>query len=94
MPSAWSSTLPARTLLPVVDGGQEWRDRAACRLSDPALFYAEKGENPAVAEARRICAGCPVKGPCLDFALATREQHGIWGGLTRNERRDLRRTAA
>jgi WhiB family redox-sensing transcriptional regulator len=37
--------------------------------------------------AKAICAGCPVQPQCLDHALAIQEPHGIWGGLTENERR-------
>lgn len=39
--------------------------------------------------AKMICASCPVRQPCLDYAISIREPHGIWGGLNENERRQL-----
>jgi WhiB family redox-sensing transcriptional regulator len=70
-----------------------WHDRAACARPDvdPEWFFPEKGG--AAAPAKRICADCPVKAPCLADALATRDEHGIRGGLTVRERRRLQRRA-
>lgn len=39
--------------------------------------------------AKEICTECCVRDACLEYALSIREQHGIWGGLTENERREL-----
>ena len=70
-----------------------WQWRAACRGEDATLFFppnhAENREERAVRErrAKTICARCPVRIDCLEYALRTREQHGIWGGLTETERR-------
>jgi WhiB family redox-sensing transcriptional regulator len=74
---------------------EAWPRRAACRGRDAASFYP-----PAASEtrterdarelrAKTICAGCPVQVPCLEFALDSREPHGIWGGLTEAERQAL-----
>jgi WhiB family redox-sensing transcriptional regulator len=41
--------------------------------------------------ARRICADCPVKAPCLEYALANRIDHGVWGGTSERERRRILR---
>jgi WhiB family redox-sensing transcriptional regulator len=82
-------------LLDPVDG---WQAEAACRWvientgEDP--FYSTDDEPQPVIFARqrrakRICAPCPVRLECLRYALETREPHGIWGGLTVTERRDL-----
>jgi WhiB family transcriptional regulator, redox-sensing transcriptional regulator len=69
----------------------DWRQQARCRGADSELFYPA-GEDLAAAEpAKRICARCPVREPCLEYALATREKHGVWGGLTERERRRVLR---
>jgi WhiB family transcriptional regulator, redox-sensing transcriptional regulator len=65
-----------------------WRYQAACRGTDLSVFFPGRGE-PA-GPARRICAGCPVRQPCLDYALSHAITHGIWGGLTERDRRPLR----
>ena len=64
-----------------------WRQQAACRGTDLDLFFPERGE-PA-GPARQVCARCPVRRPCLEYALSNRITHGIWGGLTERERRPL-----
>lgn len=69
-----------------------WTQRAACRGIDPNLFHPERGE--ATAPAKAVCARCPVRHDCLVYALATIQQHGIWGGLSERERRPLRSAIA
>jgi WhiB family transcriptional regulator, redox-sensing transcriptional regulator len=66
----------------------DWRDRAACRGADLSVFFPGRGES--AEPARRICANCPVRQECLEFALSHGEVHGIWGGLTVRDRRALR----
>src|ERR1043166_5981822 len=70
-----------------------WRLRAACRAHDPELFFplhTARGSQAHRAEpGKRICARCPVARDCLSWALRHAEDHGIWGGLTRHERRGL-----
>jgi len=61
-----------------------WRARAACRGTNPALFYDLHPE--AVAAAKTVCAGCPVRGTCERHALAAGEEFGVWGGLAADER--------
>jgi WhiB family redox-sensing transcriptional regulator len=71
-----------------------WRDRAACRRADPELFFPITAVGPAldqIAHAKRLCLGCPVRRPCLDWALRHDIQFGIWGGLTEDDRRAVRR---
>ena len=65
-----------------------WRELAACRGADLGLFFPGRGES--AAPARRICAGCPVCEPCLDYALSNGITHGIWGGLAERDRRTTR----
>ena len=65
-----------------------WRYLAACRGTDLQVFFPGRGE-PAE-PARQICAGCPVRQPCLDYALSHAITYGIWGGLTERDPRPLR----
>lgn len=73
-----------------------WRQRGACRGLDPDVFYPPTDDEADAAKA--VCAECPVREPCLEFALSTREAEGIWGGTTARERRRIlrqrRKTAA
>ena len=64
-----------------------WRQNAACRGIDPAIFYPPSEEE--AEEAKAICAACPVRQACLEYALAARERDGVWGGATERERRRL-----
>jgi hypothetical protein len=75
----------------------DWRSRAACRETDPELFFPEGVQGPALQVANRakqICALCPVRMPCLDWALAYGAAFGIWGGRTEQERRADRLSGA
>ena len=69
----------------------DWRQDGACRGADVNVFFPETEDDEAVAPAKAICASCPVRVECLEFALATRQDDGVWGGLTETERRRLRR---
>jgi WhiB family redox-sensing transcriptional regulator len=55
------------------------------------MFFPERGES--TADAKGVCAICPVQASCLDHAMATRERFGIWGGTSERERRRLRSAA-
>ena len=74
-----------------------WQFSAACRGTDTALFFApnyfeRKGEKDGrEARAKAICARCPVRIECLEYALKIREPHGVWGGMNEVERRTLLR---
>ncbi|TNY38169.1 WhiB family transcriptional regulator [Thermomonospora catenispora] len=74
---------------------KHWTDDAICRGADPELFYPINYSVPVmveqVREAKFICAQCPVRAECLDWALRAGEPDGIWGGTTPEERRYLRR---
>ena len=70
---------------------QSWQEQALCAETDPEAFFPEKGGS--TREAKKICTGCEVKAQCLEYALATDERFGIWGGLAERERRRLRRRA-
>jgi WhiB family redox-sensing transcriptional regulator len=71
-----------------------WRSQAACRGAAPGLFFPDgrqPGYREQVAEAKAICAACPVREPCRTWALAHPPERGVWGGLTERERRALRK---
>lgn len=71
----------------------DWRHRAACREEDPELFFPLSEMGPGArqaAEAKAVCARCPVRAECLDYALENGLDHGIFGGLTEEERRRVR----
>jgi WhiB family transcriptional regulator, redox-sensing transcriptional regulator len=78
---------------PTWDLNLVWQSDAGCRGSDANLFFSpthvETKEERASRESRAksICEACAVRRACLDFAIVTREPHGIWGGLNELERR-------
>ncbi|MHB8295684.1 MAG: WhiB family transcriptional regulator [Acidimicrobiales bacterium] len=81
--------------------GDRWQSYAACKGPLAPIFFppshAERREerDEREAQAKAICAVCPVTKDCLEYAIAIREPHGIWGGLTEIERRaELDRRAA
>lgn len=68
-----------------------WTERAGCIGSDPDLFFPGRGESCAPAKA--ICAPCPVRSECLDYARRWNISFGVWGGTSERERRQLPRTS-
>lgn len=87
----WTRTAPAEI--------PEWYDHAACRGSDPDIFFPEtlsqgRPRDDASDDAKAICNMCDVKDICLDYALALSnadDPYGVWGGMTPKERRAARR---
>ena len=73
----------------------DWRNVASCRDTDPDLFFPIGTTGPALEQieaARGVCMECPAQEPCLEFALATNQESGVWGGTSEEERRKLRRS--
>lgn len=71
----------------------DWREQASCRRSHPDLFFPVGKSSSAdeqVAEAKRVCESCDVMASCLEFALKTDQEAGVWGGTSEGERRRLR----
>lgn len=73
----------------------DWRESAVCRQVDAEIFFPTAGKNGLryaveVATAKRVCRDCPVRFQCLEWALEHLE-YGIAGGLTEDERAELRR---
>jgi WhiB family redox-sensing transcriptional regulator len=65
-----------------------WHADGLCNQTDPEAFYPEKdGDNGRAA--RRVCAACPVRDTCLEDALEREEPHGIWGGMSAQQRRAI-----
>ena len=74
-----------------------WRNLATCRYTDPELFFPVGTTGQAllqISKAKSVCCECPVQVECLDFALETNQDTGIWGGTSEDERRQIRRERA
>jgi WhiB family redox-sensing transcriptional regulator len=72
----------------------DWRHRALCRDEDPELFFPIGTTGPAlvqVEQAKAVCRRCSVVESCLDWALRSGQDSGVWGGLSEDERRALKR---
>jgi WhiB family redox-sensing transcriptional regulator len=81
-------------LLADTDMPEDWRTQAACRRTDPDLFFPVGTTGHAVTQidsAKAVCGTCPSQAPCLEFALTTNQDSGVWGGTSEEERRKLRR---
>ena len=75
----------------------DWRHRAACRNEDPELFFPVGTSGPAmaqIAEAKAVCGRCRVSTECLNWALASGQDDGVWGGMSEDEGRALKRRTA
>jgi WhiB family redox-sensing transcriptional regulator len=71
---------------------RDWWKSAACQDADPELFFPVSSvglSRKDIARAKAVCASCVVRQPCLQFALATHQTYGVWGGTTEEERREL-----
>lgn len=81
---------PHRYLPPPIYDRYAWQLTGACRQGDPEMFFleSERGQTRElrVAEAKTVCAGCPVLRACREHGLNAQEPYGIWGGLTVQER--------
>jgi WhiB family redox-sensing transcriptional regulator len=83
--------MPATVTMATGQAG--WRSLAACQHSDPELFFPISSYGPAedqLRSAKAVCAQCQMREECLSFALDTGQDHGVWGGLSEEERRALR----
>jgi WhiB family redox-sensing transcriptional regulator len=86
-------SLPA-SVIALANAEYGWRSEALCRDTDPELFFPIGTTGAALVQiehARAVCRQCPVQADCLDFALSTNQDSGIWGGTSEEERRILRR---
>lgn len=71
-----------------------WQQQGLCReVTSDIFFYEEKvrgdEKRSHISQAKTVCNACPVKQECLDFSIKTNQSHGMWGGLTQEERKEL-----
>jgi len=81
-------------LRPNTQTDDAWRSHAACRNTDPELFFPVGVTGLAIdhtAAAKAVCSDCPVQAPCLEYALDTNQASGVWGGASEEDRRVIRR---
>ncbi len=86
--------LSSSHLLSLTLATHEWRAVSACRDTDPDLFFPVGTTGPAIEQienAKAVCRTCEAQAPCLEYALATNQDSGIWGGTSEEERRKLRK---
>lgn len=70
----------------------DWVQHGSCHNASPAvaaLFFSE--HNGDIIAAKKICDDCPVREACLEWAIANHEDHGVWGGASERQRREIRR---
>jgi WhiB family redox-sensing transcriptional regulator len=75
----------------------DWRNYAECLGEDPELFFPIGTTGAAleqINEAKQVCLRCDVRERCLQWALENKQDHGVWGGLSEDERRALKRRAS
>lgn len=76
---------------PATSSETDWRQRASCReIPDPDVFFPIGTTGPAldqIEQAKAICQPCPVRKDCLEWALTTHQESGVWGGLSEDERK-------
>ncbi len=83
--------------LALANADYTWRHRAICKDTDPDLFFPVGTTGQAlvqIARAKEVCGECPVRTDCLEYAIDTNQDSGIWGGLAEEERRMIRRQNA
>ena len=76
---------------------EDWRDKASCRDTSPELFFPIGTTGPAfdqTEQAKAVCRCCDVADACLSWAMETGQDSGVWGGLSEDERRALKRRNA
>ncbi|MCW2528796.1 MAG: transcription factor WhiB [Pseudonocardiales bacterium] len=78
-----------------IDADRHWRERSACRDMNNDAFYVAEHERGSskqmrITAAKSVCETCPVQRPCLQWALDVAENHGVWGGMTPEERKLIR----
>jgi len=75
----------------------QWLNQARCLNEDPELFFPVGNTGPAleqIEQAKTICRQCDVSAQCLEYAIKENQDTGVWGGLSEDERRSLKRRYA
>jgi WhiB family transcriptional regulator, redox-sensing transcriptional regulator len=89
---SYRGDMPQQPLAQVpVDAVWDWQEHGSCRTADPTLFFHPQNERGSARRSRdlaakAVCASCPVRIECADYAVRAREPYGVWGGLTEEER--------
>jgi len=73
----------------LIGGMPSWTEEANCKGADADLFFPERGAS--TRKAKAICRACSVQSECLEYAIRTNQDSGIWGGTTEEERKSIRR---
>jgi len=90
--------MPQQPLAQVpLDSKWHWQEQGLCRSTDPLLFFHPQNERGSSRSrrdqsAKRVCASCPVRLECADYAIRAREPYGVWGGLSEDDREAIYRT--
>jgi WhiB family redox-sensing transcriptional regulator len=87
---------PDYVLFPVTidEGDMSWLDDAKCRGMDHEIFFPPRGSNARLEKALETCSVCPVATECLEYALGTKQDVGIWGGKSTRQRRIIQQERA
>ena len=94
IPERIPPTLVSLSIVDATWNNRDWREAAACKSVDTNLFFPTGLTGSAIAQtnvAKSLCHDCTVRPHCLEFALRTNQDHGVWGGATEEERRVMRR---
>lgn len=89
--------MPQQPLAQVpLDSKWHWQEEGLCRNADPLLFFHPQNERGSSRvrrdqSAKRVCASCPVRLECADYAIRAREPYGVWGGLSEEDRENIYR---
>lgn len=87
--------MPQQPLAQVpLDSTWHWQELGLCRNADPLLFFHPQNERGSSRvrrdqSAKRVCASCPVRLECADYAIRAREPYGVWGGLSEDDREQI-----
>ena len=87
--------MPPQSLAQVpLDSKWHWQELGLCRGADPLLFFHTQNERGSSRSrrdqlAKRVCASCPVRLECADYAIRAREPYGVWGGLSEDDREGI-----
>ena len=87
----------SRSVYRLTNTSKDWRERAACIDQNPELFFPTGITGTALLQleqAKRVCEACPVREDCLRWAMELGQDYGVWGGVSEEERRSLKRRAA
>jgi WhiB family redox-sensing transcriptional regulator len=75
----------------------QWLNESRCLTEDPELFFPVGNTGPAaeqIEQAKAVCRECTVSSQCLEYAIKENQDSGVWGGLSEDERKSLKRKYA